>query len=103
MVSRLLRNIVSVVLTLTIAFVAVPLSVAGAIALGGGLVDTTDRKDVLFGLGLLGIAALFWGALIAWFVFCGRLPMRWRFSLRTLLLITTLVALVLGLAVYGAA
>jgi hypothetical protein len=102
MVLRLLRHIISVALTLAIAFVAVPLSVMGAIALGAGLVDADSRKDALMGLQLLGIAALFWGLLLGWFVLCGLLPIQWRFSLRTLLIATTFVAVVLGLVVWAA-
>src|SRR5437868_3709657 len=101
MIRRLLRQTVSVVLTLAVVFVAIPLSVVGAIALGGALVDTTARSDARLGLQLLGIAAIFWGALVAWFVLCGLVPMQWQFSIRMLLLITTLVAAVLGLIVWA--
>jgi hypothetical protein len=98
---RILRQIISVVLTLAIVFIAVPLTVTGAIVLAGGLSETAHRRDVLLGLQVLGIAAIFWGALFGWLVLCGLLSTPRRFSLRALLISTTLVAVVLGLIAYG--
>jgi hypothetical protein len=101
MVIRLLRSVVSVALTLAIAFVAVPLSVMGAILLGAGLTDFAHRDDALLGLFSLGIAAIFWGTLYVWLILCGLVRIQWRFSLRALIILTTAISIVLGLICYA--
>jgi hypothetical protein len=100
-VIRLIRNTITVALTLAIAFVAVPLSVTGAIALAAGLSGTGKRADALLGLELLGIASLICGALFGWLALCGLLPIPNRFSLRALMILTTLLAVVLSMVFYA--
>ena len=88
-------RIAATVTLLLMSVVLAPLLVAfGLLGMAGRLSDTSPWADTFAGVQLLGMAAVIWSVLFAWYASLHL--QRWRFSLRALLIATALVAVVLG-------
>jgi hypothetical protein len=99
---RILREVITTAFDFA-RVLTIPLVLVGVAFLSGVIrLDISRRDDIKFGLQFLGTAAAVWGAGFLWFAFCHREDISWRFSLRTLLIATTLVAVAVGLIVYVA-
>jgi hypothetical protein len=94
-IARWLRIAVSAVFVAAslLGLMCLPFAYAG---FTGRLADVSRRENVDFGLQCLSITILCWISSGTWYWLCNH-PV--RFSLRTLLIATTLIAVVLGLVV----
>jgi hypothetical protein len=100
---KFLQTAVAVALTAMSITVAPFAAMLGLMGFSGRLLDTSRSENTQAGAVLLGTAVLIWIASVAWYVGCFAPPNRrrfsWRFSVRTLLIIMTVVAVALGLIV----
>jgi hypothetical protein len=94
---RLLRGLVSAVLIGASVFIAAPLAMLGFISRHGQLEDLPLEEGKPIAWASLGVAALIWVTTLVWFSALNRQPIRWRFSVRAILIIFGLIAVVLGI------
>ena len=103
---KFLQTAVALALTALSITVAPFSAMLGLMGFAGRLLDTSRSENTQAGALFLGAAVLIWTASVAWYVGFFASPnrrrFRWRFSVRTLLIIMTLVAVVLGLIVLAA-
>jgi hypothetical protein len=97
------RSFVKALLTTLVTFLcaaasclAIPAAIMGLVGLGGGLADSSAAENAVAGLQLLGFAVLVWTASFLWLAWCDGRLQRWRFSVRTLLVALTAVAVLMG-------
>jgi hypothetical protein len=98
---RLLRGAISILLIAASILVAAPMAGLGLMGLVGRSADTSRSENIRIGLVFLWAAALIWALTLAWYVALNRQSIRWQFGVRTLLIATTLLAVLLGLAVWA--
>ena len=102
---KFLQTAVAVALTAMSITVAPFSAMLGLMGFAGRLLDTSRSENTQAGALFLGTAVLIWIASVAWYVMgCfaplnRRVPFCRRFSVRTLLITMTIVAVVLGLIV----
>jgi hypothetical protein len=77
--------------------IGVPCAFFGILGLRGRLADAGYAFNVRAGIVNLGLAAFVWIASLAWFWWSSGHELPSRFSMRTLLIVFTLIAIALGL------
>jgi hypothetical protein len=88
-----MRFAISIVLIAASLFVAAPLAMLGLMFLVGRMADVSINEKIQRGLAFLGTATLIWAMMLTWFAVLNRGTIRLHFTLRTLLIAMTLVAL----------
>jgi hypothetical protein len=100
---RFFQIAVSVILAILSFSIAPMCATFGLLGLTGRLADTSHGENLVAGLYFSGIAVIIWISAVAWYAWVNQgtqpqlIQLPTRFSLRTVLIVITLAAVVFGL------
>jgi hypothetical protein len=96
-INWMLKSLSAFVVSMALLFLAAPLALMGIIGISGNFVDMTTRDSLRDGLFYLCASAITWGTalVLSWWGTGHEVPT--KFSLRTLMIGMTGVAIILGL------